>query len=152
MATSTTTRKEIFTALGQVHVVDGVKKLVLKSPTYYQSQLNHLPTDKTIAITLAENVASRSRQQLAYYFVLVGYIADHCGYTREECHDVLMRTKFGTKKLRFMGKDVEVRKSVSDAARLPTHEMVELINYAKECCDELAIYVPTQEELGYLPC
>lgn len=154
MSTSTTSRKQIFTALGEIVtvVVDGIerKKLVLKSPAHYQQQINHIPIGKQVAVTISQDVGSRSRQQLAYHMVLAGYLAEATGYTREEMHDVLMRMCFGTKKVRFLGREVEVRKSVSDAARLPTADMAELINYDLECCAEMGIHVPTAQELGYI--
>lgn len=151
MANITTTRQELFTALGEVVVVDGRKKLELKSPAYFQSQIAKAPVGKKLAVTVAEDKATRSRQQLAYYWILVKYIADECGYTTAECHDALMRLKFGTTTVRLGEHTVEVRKSISDIARMPKYEAVELIDYALEVCTELGIHVPTREELGYLP-
>lgn len=145
------TRKELFTVIGVVQTVDGSKKFVFNSPGHYMQQIKKAPEGKQLAVTFYENKGTRSRSQLAYYHVLVQYIADECGYTHEECHDALMRLKFGTKTIEFAGKSVEVRRSVSDASRMPTSDMVELITYALEVCDELGLHVPTAAELGYLP-
>lgn len=145
------TRKELFTVLGTVVVADGRKRFLPMSPGHLQTRMQSLPQGKKLAATFYDTVATRSGSQLAYYHILVQYIADECGYTHDECHDALMRLKFGTKTIELAGRSVEVRRSVSDAARMPKYEMVELVEYALEVCAELGIYVPTREELGYLP-
>lgn len=150
MSKATFTKQELFTSIGHVEVVNGKKRFVLNSPDHYQMQLNKAPVGKPIAATFIENKASRSEQQLRYYFVLVGYIADHCGYNKEECHDALMRVKFGTRKIKIAGHVAEVRKSIANKARMPKYQCVELIDFALECCKELGIIVPTAKELGYI--
>ena len=48
-----------------------------------------------------------------------------------------------------MGKEIEVRKSISNKAQFPKYMMVELVEFALETCKELEIKVPTKKELGY---
>lgn len=93
----------------------------------------------------------RSDSQLRYHFVLVGYLAEHCGYTVEEMHDALMRIVFGEKQVKIGDQTVMVRKSISEKGDLMKSECVELIERDLSFCEELEIIVPTPQELGYLP-
>ena len=45
---------------------------------------------------------------------------------------------------------LEVRKSISNEARLPKYDAVELITYDLELCQWAGIIVPTAESLGYI--
>jgi hypothetical protein len=131
--------------------VDGKKTVALTSRQYYQHFLNTKTKEGdtgTMTISLAK--PTRSEQQLRYYAVVVGLIADNCGYTWEECHDAIMKLKWGTKKVKI-GKDiVEVRKSISNGARFGKSDMIETIEFAMEKAFELDIVVPTKQELGYI--
>ena len=146
--------KKIPTDTFQFRVVkkDGKKVIELMSRQFYQHFLNTKtkPGDVgTMMLTLKK--PTRSEQQLRFYAVIVGLIAEHTGHTWEELHDALMIIKFGTTKIK-VGKDVvHVRKSVSDKARMGKIEMMELIEFALEKASELEINIPTREELGYLP-
>lgn len=142
--------KKLFTVLGSVVQVENRRRFKVNSPMHLESALRRLPMGKQIAITFSERVPTRSQAQLAYHWVLIGYIADHSGYTSEETHDAVMRMKFGTKSIRLGSRTVEVRRSVADIARMPKLDMVDLITYDLELCTELNIRVPTAEDLGYI--
>lgn len=155
MAKSSATKKELFTIIGEFQDVenkDGYTetRFVPKSVKHFRSVSRNAPKNKPIAATFYATVSSRSRNQLAYHFVLLGYIADHTGYTKDELHDAIMRLHFGTKTITISGRSVEVRASLSDAAKLPKYEVVELIEYDLKLCKELGIKVPSPEELGYI--
>ena len=127
------------------------KTISLLSRKYYQHFLNTKTKEGdtgTMTISLAK--PTRSEQQLRFYAVICGLIADETGYTWEECHDALMKLKFGTTKVKI-GKDiVEVRKSISNSARFKMADMMELIDFAMEKAFELNINVPSRQELGYI--
>lgn len=93
---------------------------------------------------------TRTEQQLRYYWVLVGMLASECGYTSEEMHEWLMIMKFGTKKVTVNGITKEVRKSISNSARMTVGEVMELIDFTLEKCFELNVIVPSKESLGYI--
>jgi hypothetical protein len=151
MSKSTTTTKELFTALGRVRIVDGRKKLELKSPSYFQHQISKVEAEKDVSVVISTKTPTRNEAQLAYYWVLLGFLAEHCGnVSKEEAHDALMRAKFGTKRVQIGNIVQEVRRSISDRAKMSKSDAVELISFAKECCDDLGIVVPTGEELGYI--
>lgn len=144
--------REIFTANGMIVPVEGgLKRFVPSSPRYVRSCIDKIPAGKKVSMTIAEVGAIRSGSQLRYHWVLMGYLAEHTGFTKEEMHDAVMRLKFGEKEVRFGSHKVRVRKSISNEGRMPKHEVVDLITYDLELCAEFEIHVPTAKELGYLP-
>lgn len=144
------TRKDVFSVLGEVKIVEGKKRFVPKSPAHLTACISRLPTGKELSCTFSIHVASRSSSQLAYHFVLLNYIAEHTGHSAEELHDGIMRIKFGEKRIKIGGQYVLVRASISDKAHFPKYKMVELIEKDLEICKELGIKIPTPEELGYI--
>lgn len=122
----------------------------LLSEVYWRHYFKKLAPGTKGSLIVSLKKPTRSSNQLRYYWVLVALIAEYTGYTDQETHDALCRLKWGEREVQI-GKDkVTVRKSISDAARLPKQEMAELIEYALEKCAELEIHVPTAEELGYI--
>ncbi len=151
MSKTGTKEKELFTVLGEFKLIDNKKRFIPKSPAYFNQESQKVPLNKTIAVEFKAKIPSRSNAQLRYHMVLMGYLAEHCGYSREEMHDAVMRIKFGTKQIRIGDLVTEVRKSVSEKASFPKMDMVDLINYDLELCEKMEVKVPTMEELGYLP-
>jgi hypothetical protein len=145
-----TSRKEAFTVLGVVAEDNGKKRIQIHSPGHYQTQVSKLPVGRKVSITVSEDKSSRSSSQLKYFMVLAGYIADHTGYTRDEMYPLLIEDVFPPKDILFRGEVRKVRRSVSDYANMPTADMAELIQHAKDVCDELGVNVPTAESLGYI--
>lgn len=156
MAKEGAKRTELFTILGEfkevVNPENGYKeaRFVPKSTKHFRTMSAGAPKNKLIAATFYDTVTSRSRNQVAYHFVLLGYIAKYTGYTVDELHDAVMRIVFGEKVVKLNGREVTVRKSLSTTANLPKYEAVELIEYDLELCKQLEIKVPTKEELGYI--
>jgi len=142
--------KKLFTILGSIILTEGKKKFIPTSVDYFNTLISSLPIGKKLSCTFSDRVPKRSEAQLAYHWVLVGLIADHTGDTREELHDAVMRIKFGTKTISLTGRDVEVRRSISNAGRMTVSDVVELITFDLEVCQSLDIHVPTPEELGYV--
>jgi hypothetical protein len=131
---------------------DGQKVVELNSRSFYQHFLNTKTGVGDIGVLhLKMKKPTRSEQQLRYYAIVVGLIADYTGNTWEEMHESLMILRFGTKEVKI-GKDtVKVRRSVSNSAKFPKGEMCELIEFSIEKANELEIVIPTRESLGYLP-
>jgi len=130
---------------------EGKKTVALLSRAYYQHFLNTKTKEgDTGTLTITLKKPTRSEQQLRYYAVLVGLIADNCGYTWEEMHDALMKLKWGTKKVKIGNDIVEVRKSISNSARFKKTDMIEQIEFTMEKCFDLDIKVPSKQELGYI--
>lgn len=139
-----------FHALGTV-VLDGERKRIqLNSPAYYQTALKRLPVGQKVTISVTTKQATRSQSQLRYYHVIINLLCDHTGYDHDEMHDYVMRAKFGTKTIRLNGQTIEVRRSISNSAKMSMSDMVELIMYAQELCADVGIVIPTPEELGYI--
>lgn len=135
----------------KIAIINGVKTIVLNSRAYYQHFLNkHTKEGDIGSMEIKLKKPTRSENQLRYYWVIVGLLAEHTGDIDEELHDALMKLKFGTKKIK-LGKDiVEVRKSISNRAKFPKQDMAELIDFTLEKCIEMEVVVPTKEELGYI--
>lgn len=156
MAKEGAKRTELFTILGEFKVVKNPKtgydesRFVPKSTKHFRTMSHRAPKNKLIAATFYDTVTSRSRNQVAYHFVLLKYIAEVTGYTTDELHDAIMRIVFGEKVVKLNGKEITVRKSLSSTANLPKYEAVELIEYDLELCKQLKIKVPTKAELGYI--
>lgn len=151
MAKEGTTNKELFTIIGQFKEVDGEHRFVPSSPTYFRTASRRAPLGKPVAVTFSTKVPTRSQAQLRYHWVLVGYIAEHTGYTKEEVSDLVLRNKFGVKTITINGLSSQVRQSISEIARFPKMQMMELIEYDLEIARELGVHVPTMEELGFIP-
>lgn len=143
--------REIFTAFGLVGLFDGQKRFIPKSSQYVRACMSRIATGKKVTMTISETGAIRSDSQLRYHWVLMGFLADHTGFSKDEMHDAVMRLKFGEKEINLGGRKVMVRKSMSKEARLAKFEAVDLITYDLELCAEMDIRVPTAQELGYLP-
>lgn len=154
MAKEGAVRKELFTILGEFKDVETngtiETRFVPNSTKHFRTASRRAPKNKLIAATFYQAVSARSRNQVAYHFVLLGYLADYTGYSVDELHDAVMKLVFGTKTVRLNGLDIEIRKSLSNAANLPKYEAVELIEYDLKLCKQMGIKVPTKAELGYI--
>lgn len=71
----------------------------------------------------------RSHQQLKYYWVLVGIVADYLGYSSEEMHEIV-KAKFLT--IEYVHEDTgEIFNRVKSTKELSKFEMSELTNNFK---------------------
>jgi len=130
---------------------EGKKKLELLSRDYYQHFLNtQCKIGEVGSMFLTFKKPTRSENQLRYYWTILGLMANELGYKSEELHEWLMIMCFGTKKITVNGITKEVRKSISNKARMSISEAIELIEFTLEKCAELDIVVPTKESLGYV--
>lgn len=130
---------------------DNRKTIELNSRTFYQHFLNTKTTVGDIgSMTLKMKKPTRSENQLNYYAVIIGSIADYTGNTWEDTHAGLMILNWGKKKIKLGNKIIEVRKSVSDNAKIKKDEMSECIEFALKEAKVLKVKVPTKQELGYI--
>lgn len=127
------------------------KKFVPDSSEHYNQQANKAIIRTKYWVTFSKKQPTRSSQQLKYHMVLMGYLSDYTGHTKNEMHEIIMQKKFGLKELKYEGGVYKIRKSVSDKAKFPKDKMTELIDYDKKECTKHGIRVPTAEELGYIP-
>lgn len=148
------TQKEICTVHGTIVSMKtdhGERHTFMPSSLrYLHDCLNRIPIGKKVACLFSEHVPTRSEGQLAYHFVLVGYLCGYTGFTKDEMHDIILRAKFGVKELEFEGKVYEVRRSISERAHMAKSDAVELVNFDLELCAKFDIKVPTKSELGYI--
>ena len=159
MSKESTTKKEEFEIIGEFHQstrinANGVeifqKKFVPDSSEHYNQQANKTQIGVKYWVNFSKKQPSRSRQQLKYHMVLMGYLADYTGHTTEEMHEIIMQMKFGLEEKQYAGGTYKIRKSISDRAKFPKSDMVELIDFDLKECAKHEIHVPTMEELGYI--
>lgn len=151
-------KKEIFTVLGVIGTTEVETDrgkfqrhtFIPDSLTYMRDRLNKISLKKKVSVTFSEHIPTRSETQLSYHWVLCTLISDHTGDSPNEIHEALMILKFGTKKVKIMGKEVYVRRSISQKAKMSLPMAMELINFDLEVCKFLDIRVPTKKELGYV--
>ncbi len=151
-------KKEIFSCLGEIGETEvttdrGTYKrhtFIPSSQPYMRDRLNKIPLKKKVTATFYEEIATRSDSQLAYYWVILTYLAEYAGYTPEELHECIMIILFGTKTVKFDGGEYQVRKSISNRAKMPKHKMGELINYVTEKCAKFEVKIPSKASLGYV--
>jgi hypothetical protein len=153
-------KKEQFSVVGEFHQStrinkNGVevpqKKFAFASPEFYFQECNKQPVGRKYSVIFTTDLPTRSDQQLRYHWILCDYLAKHCGYSKDEVHDVVMRQKFGTRKIKIGNVIQEVRKSISNNAKMSKSDVVFLIDYDLQLCQELEINIPSMAELGYLP-
>lgn len=130
---------------------DGRRVFRPLSAGFFQDQMRRLPVGKKLTATFSEDVWTRSRSQLSLFMVYAEYAAEASGFTKDEMYEILIKECFGVEKREFRGRTYEVRRSVSDAAKMSTADMGLLIEHAKAACDFLGCNVPSAESLGYLP-
>lgn len=128
---------------------EGEKRAKIIAQTYYRHFLKSLPLGSKGTMDLTLKKPTRTDSQLRYYWVICGMIAAECGYTKEEAHEWLMICCFGTKKITVNKVEKEVRKSISNGAKMTNQEAQDLIDFALSTCLDLNIKVPSKQELGY---
>lgn len=148
------TNKELFTVNGRISSIktaEGFNRntFLPYSQNYLRDRLNSLKIGDKISCTFSKHVAMRSQQQLAYHMILMKYLADYSGTSQMEMHDAVMRLKFGTKEIKIGNIVLSVRKSLSNEAKMPKYDVVELIEFDLSLLNQLEIKVPSRQELGY---
>lgn len=100
------------------------------------------------AVSIKKKRAQRSTQQSKYYWgVVIAYISEETGYTKEECHQLMQRMF-----LKYV-KDVSDGHSetfVRSTTSLNTLEMTEYIESIRIfALSELGTYIPEPNEIVY---
>ncbi len=134
----------------KVAQIQGKKVIELLSRDYQHFLNTQCKIGEVGSMFLTFKKSTRSENQLRYYWTILGLMANELGYKSEELHEWLMIMCFGTKKITVGGITKEVRKSISNKARMSISEAIELIEFTLEKCAELDIVVPTKSELGYI--
>ena len=147
---SSSTNKKCWSCIGEFRDLEGKRKFVPDSAPYYVDRCSKMPLNKKFTCDFTTEIPTLSEAQRDYHFVLMQYIGEHCGYSKQEAHETLMREKWGTKKCTIGKYTQEVRESIADIAKFPKGMMVEQINFDLAVCADLEIRVPSKRELGYV--
>lgn len=123
-----------------------------RSLPYMDAVLKRYKGKKNIGIIPVEEELSFSDSQRNYHFVLLGFIAEYTGNTKDDEHHDSMIEVFGKRTFKnYKGETQEGRYSLSNASKLTLEDVNRLIERDLGVCAFLGIVVPTREELGYLP-
>ena len=98
-----------------------------------------------IEIVVRKKRSKRSDQVNRYYWgVVVSMIADHCGYTKDECHDAL--------KLKFLGSrpDENGLTKMRSTASLSKDEFSQYLNSVVQfAAISLSVFIPGPNDVEY---
>ena len=122
--------------------VDKNGRMILDNPTSFAQECDRL-RDKPIEVTIRKRRTQRTlKQNRAYFGLIIGEIAEHCGYTKDEAHEAL-----AWKFLRQGEPDAMLpkRRSTSD---LSTKEFEEYTAQVKQfAAEELGLFIPDPNQV-----
>lgn len=114
-------------------------KIVFQDARAFKALISSLE-GKQIDFIVRRYHPARSTQQNRYYWaVVVGLIAEHCGYEPEEAHDAL--------RMRFLQKPEAALPTVRSSASLDTKEFTDYIENCRRLGAELGIVIPAPNEV-----
>lgn len=101
---------------------------------------------KTYVIEIKEPRPKRTNKQNAYYWVCLGIIGQHCGYSSDEMHE-LMKYKFLGVEEKVVKQTGEMLKSLKSTQNLDSTEFTVYIDKIRLWgLQELDCYCPSPEE------
>lgn len=101
-----------------------------------------------LIVTINKYQKKRSLSANAYYFsCVVTPLAEHCGYTVDEMHDLLLRGYYGTETKEFRGLVIHVpRRRSTSPETADTVDFMGLTQHGQQIASELGITLPDQEK------
>lgn len=97
-------------------------------------------------VTIRIHRANRSKQQNAYYWVIMKLIGDYFGYTDEEMHEYFKGEFLSPKESLVMGTEVTIYPTTT---KLNTKEFNEYLEHINQLCAEQGFAVPPPIVYGY---
>ena len=94
-------------------------------------------------IDVTDKKPSKTLQQIRYIYLLIGFIADHTGYTKEQAKTVIKDSRQMFEDFDYKGKLIRRYESF---ANLNLKEAESLIEYLLDLCEHLEIKVIPIEE------
>lgn len=100
-----------------------------------------------MTVTVQKYRKKRSLGANAYYFsCVVTPLAEHCGYTVDEMHDILLRGYYGTETKEFRGLQVHVpRRRTTTPETADTIDFMGLTQHGQQIAAEIGVRLPDQE-------
>jgi hypothetical protein len=137
-----------------LHDPDGInrKHFVPLSRGHVLSVYNRLGIDKKVWMTPSVEELTFSESQRSYFFVVIGYLCDYTGSTKDEEYVAIIEDCFPDEVYEKVvhGKLRHFRPSISDVGKMPLPKMQTLIDFAVNRCKDNDIRIPTAKELGYV--
>lgn len=90
-----------------------------------------------VTVTVERYSARRSVSANRRYWAIVGQLADHVGYTKDELHEALLCEYSGSSVIRF--RQYEIRRPLQRSSKLSTKDFSALMEIAERWCAEAGV-------------
>ena len=104
----------------------------------FVKDIQSYPDGTMIYIDVTDKKPSKTLQQIRYIHLLIGFVADETGYTKEQAKTVIKDHRGMYEDFKY--KDKEIRRYES-FANLTLQDAESLINYLLDLCENLEIKV-----------
>ena len=116
----------------------------------FQKDIASYKDGTELYIDVTDKKPSKTLQQIRYIYLLIGFIADHTGYTKEQSKTVIKDFRKMYEDFEYIdegniAKDKTIRRYES-FANLKLKEAESLIEYLLDLCEHLEIKVIPKEE------
>ena len=120
-----------------IHKFYKIGKSIEWNSTSFWRDVKSLP-DGDIYIDVTDKKPSKTLQQIRYIHLLIGFIGDHTGYTKEQAKTVIKDHRGMYEDFEYKGKEIRRYESF---ANLKLQDAESLINYLLDLCENLEIKV-----------
>ena len=127
-----------FVAKGEIK--DGV--LVYANERYVRTIIQGYEDTAKVRVVIERERLNRTKKQNNYYWFGLGLIAEHCGYTTDELHEVFKARYLKTKRV-WRGADITVLRSTTE---LTSDEFGEYIDRIIQEGAELGVVIPMADK------
>jgi len=132
--------KKLIRAVFKAHIKDG--KLEYDNPGYMRTIIFGYEDTGKVRVIVEKDTGKRTNKQNAYYWLVLGYIAEYIGEIPEDTHET-MKAKFLKKRRVWRGMEMTVLKSTT---QLTSDEMGEYIDRVIREGAELGVAVPQADK------
>ena len=111
----------------------------------FQKDIDSFKDGTELYIDVTDKKPSKTLQQIRYIYLLIGFIADHTGYTKEQMKTVVKEER---KMFEDFGNRItnKILRRYESFANLNLEEAGNLIEYLLDLCEQLEIKVMSCEE------
>ena len=113
---------------GVIELVDGVKKMKVISPVWYQHQINKFKVGENVSVYISTRRPKRTMQQNRYYWLYLGLICTETGESEPDLLHRLFAGMFLSKGVyEVLGQKVRDVKSTTELSKFEFSEYIEKI-------------------------
>lgn len=113
---------------GTIELVDGVKKMKVASPIWYQHQINKFKVGEKVSMYISSRRPKRSLQQNRYYWLYLGIIGTETGeHDPERLHKLFSGLFLSEGIYEVLGERVRMTRSTTTLSKFEFSEYIEKI-------------------------